>query len=659
MLFLLSAFPFVVLFLIFVMLRRLTQDSVASTMVTAGVIWSCLTLILTELLSALGLVVQGPIAVSWSIVLLLLLWAIRAQPPATVSQTRSPWSSIQVKWLNADGFEKCASIALLTLVSALGLIALWVAPNNHDGLAYHLPKIMHWIQNGNVNHYPTHIPRQIYLSPLAEYLALQFIVIGSHDYFVNSIQWLAYVGTLIGVWELSTLLGGRRFEKQIAMVLAATMPMGILQSTTPQNDLVVSFFFIAFIVFGLRVVFKNETENKAFLFSVLTGASLGCAILTKSTAYIFAAPFVSYFCVLMVRRHSRKVALSCLGLAAVTVLLVNGVNYTRLYETYGTPLGPTAEPPDAYFPEAPIRLEIEGPSTIISSVLKNLSIHQILPWSEPQDVEETVRRLHSLIHQDPDRLGTNLSRKHGYDLHDFRWNDENFAGNPLFVLCAFLACLIYFRCRFTPQEQEAIKREDKDRSFLFLLLLSMGFLLFCCLINWQPVASRLHLPLFLVAAAPVPVLAGGRQGGKSRALGHAVAVILLLQAIPYIVYNNKHKAVGIDENSLTLFDRSYYLENSQVKQSYNAIIQKLISSDCREVGLMSGRDEMEYLLWVPVLEAQIDLRIEHIRVSNKSEMHRARLAPFQPCAIVHLALQGQDSFRIEWLGSGPGTDVGL
>lgn len=93
-------------------------------------------------------------------------------------------------------------------------------------------------------------------------------------------------------------LGGERFRpliveefagKKFAAICAAfavTLPMGILQSTSTQNDYVVSFWLLTFVLFTIRYV---RTSIPGYAYAL--GLSLGLAILTKAIAYIFALPF--------------------------------------------------------------------------------------------------------------------------------------------------------------------------------------------------------------------------------------------------------------------------------------------------------------------------------------------------------------------------------
>src|SRR2546426_7647634 len=47
---------------------------------------------------------------------------------------------------------------------------------NWDSLTYHLPRVMHWIQQGSVRHYPTACISQIQMGPWAAFVQTHLIL---------------------------------------------------------------------------------------------------------------------------------------------------------------------------------------------------------------------------------------------------------------------------------------------------------------------------------------------------------------------------------------------------------------------------------------------------------------------------------------------------
>ena len=84
---------------------------------------------------------------------------------------------------------------IIILVPLL-LLAVFIPPNNWDSMAYHLPRIQHWLQNGNIYPYPTNITRQIATSPLSEYIILNLQLLSSSDFFANLVQYIALINII-------------------------------------------------------------------------------------------------------------------------------------------------------------------------------------------------------------------------------------------------------------------------------------------------------------------------------------------------------------------------------------------------------------------------------------------------------------------------------
>jgi len=95
---------------------------------------------------------------------------------------------------------------------------------------------MHWAQNASVSHYPTANLRQLQFGPAAEYILLHLQVLSDSDRWANLVQWLAMVGSVALASLLARHWGAGRSGEWLAGILVATLPMGILQSSTTQND---------------------------------------------------------------------------------------------------------------------------------------------------------------------------------------------------------------------------------------------------------------------------------------------------------------------------------------------------------------------------------------------------------------------------------------
>jgi hypothetical protein len=55
-------------------------------------------------------------------------------------------------------------------------------------MSYHLARVAHWGQNHTVAFYPTHIVRQLYQPPWAEYAMLHLYILAGGDRLANLVQ---------------------------------------------------------------------------------------------------------------------------------------------------------------------------------------------------------------------------------------------------------------------------------------------------------------------------------------------------------------------------------------------------------------------------------------------------------------------------------------
>ena len=98
-------------------------------------------------------------------------------PPPAFSLARLRW--IVVACARVDRLPPCARrldlamAAWIAVVVALtGAIALFAVPITWDSMTYHLARVAHWAQDHTVAFYPTHVVRQLYPPPWAEYAML-------------------------------------------------------------------------------------------------------------------------------------------------------------------------------------------------------------------------------------------------------------------------------------------------------------------------------------------------------------------------------------------------------------------------------------------------------------------------------------------------------
>ncbi len=152
--------------------------------------------------------------------------------------------------------HKITRVIVVLLILSL-ILALIYPTNNYDALTYHMARVGHWLQNENISHYKTHNLRQIIFPPFAEWVILHLQILTGGDRFANSVQLFFFAGCIVAVSLIAKSLGANRTQQILTAVIACFIPMAILQSNTTQNDIVASFFVLAFVYYSLKIFRKN------------------------------------------------------------------------------------------------------------------------------------------------------------------------------------------------------------------------------------------------------------------------------------------------------------------------------------------------------------------------------------------------------------------
>jgi hypothetical protein len=579
--------------------------SIRSVLLRATVVWGSVLVVITEILSWFrGLTVDG-LAISWAV-----LTTVSA---AYLARRRIGLPDLKLRW---PGLLPVAMMLLIVVVVlGTGLIAAFGWSSQWDSMVYHLSRVDHWIQNQTVGFYPTHIIRQLYNPPGAEYAILHFQVLGGDERWSHAAQWLSMFGSILGVSEIARLLGASSAGQLFSAAFAATLPMGILQAPGTQNDYVTTLWLVCMTESALAPPSRAR--------SFQTGASLGLAILSKGTALIFAGPLLLSMPHLTTgswgMRLRRAVPI------ALTALMLNLPHWTRNLDTFGTPLGP-AKLGSADARNDQLTNEAISPEILLSNVVRNLGLHVGTTSTRVnRALTSAVVRGHAWLGLSvTDQRSTRLDPKTQYEIVG-KPNDPDRTGNPLHLVLILLTI-----CRI------AISKTLRRRPYLarFGAGLGAAFLLFCLLLKWQPWNSRLHLPLFVLASPLV-----GLTWGTVPGMMWVTTILLAAGAIPSLLRNKLAPLVGrhtiFDTPSLDQMFYSFSGHSSSTERAYVAAAQVIDRHDCSHVGLILGWDDWEHPLWRLIPEPMHRSRqIEHVAVANRSAALAKSHPEVTPCAIL-------------------------
>ncbi|WP_052345270.1 ArnT family glycosyltransferase [Planktothrix rubescens] len=360
MLSLLLLTPCVVLWLFFYAQGQFWRQSLLS----AFVVWGLLITGITEFLSLFNFFTIASVLGVWLFLNFISIFVyLRVYSLPVLDLFRFTKEQLKMR----SRFLLFVLMSVIFIVVIIGLIAILSPPNNWDSMDYHLSRVVHWIQNHSIKHYPTSYTPQLYQNPWSEYVILHFQILTGGDYLANFVQCFSMVGSIIGISLIAQQLGANFNGQIFAAVFVATIPMGILQASNTQNDYVLAFWLVCLAHFILSAIQQKDRINWVNAFYI--GSTTGLAILSKGTSYFYVLPFLIWFGLYSLKQLKWQFWKPNLIIAIITISL-NISHYFRNYQVFGSFLGSPGD----------YRNGVINLSTLISNVLRNVALHLGSPF---------------------------------------------------------------------------------------------------------------------------------------------------------------------------------------------------------------------------------------------------------------------------------------
>jgi 4-amino-4-deoxy-L-arabinose transferase-like glycosyltransferase len=586
--------------------------------------WGTLLVVIIEGISLFHLLVRSVFVFSWLIAdSILLVITLRFWQQRTRQSLGGLWTSIRQKLLDFDLQKLTPSFLQVFLVGSSGMVvvallvnAFFSAPNTYDSLTYHLPRIMQWMQNQSVAHFPTNNIRQISLNPWAEFAMMALYLLSDSDVYVAGVQWFSMLSSLVGVSLIANLLSEQPLAPIFAALGTLSIPMGVLQATSTQNDYVVTFWLVCFYSFGLLLM--KKPGNRIYLLGV--SLSLGLAILTKGTAYLFAPPFFLWLIIALFRKRGWRTVVPHYLIPLIgIVLLVNAGHFSRNLALFRSPLGPHFY----------VQNEIFGLGPTVSNLIRNISLHTAIG---PKTLTKTLNNLLLLLHN---ATGQDINDERTTYFVEFHFTEENVphensVGNPLHLL-GIIATILYFA------RPSYIRLHP--RQVIYGLCLMAAFILFNVYLKWQPWHSRLHLPLFVLWTPLVSILLTENLPKRWARISGG---FLILYAGYWMIFNQTRPLFSDASYFRLPREEQYFIDwpNPDIlHEQYKQLVGAIISTNCHTIGLINSGENREYPLWVMLKERSYKVHIEQILIPIFDQGLSAplRKQPFTPCLLVSLA----------------------
>jgi hypothetical protein len=574
----------------------------------AAIVLGAFVAISSEGLSLLNAINRPALSLVWSAALVITLALCWQGADLAKEKTANFWKSVRFRI--GSKTEQSTLLVLLFFTSILFLVARIAPPNTNDSLSYHMSRVMHWVQNQGLGHYPTVIDRQLWMPPWAEMAVMQLYLFQGDDGLVNLVQWFSMGASLVVVSLIAKRLGASPRGQLFAALFCVTLPMGILQATSTQTDYVTAFWLASLAYYALLAHQRRLSPLEWLLLCL----AVALGVMTKGTFYTYALPFLAWLLISTLRRIGGWPTVLYALVGLMVVVSLNAGVWTRNTLTYGFPLGP---------PEAIGHLSNEAlsPGILLSNLMRNSTLNLGTPYGVVNGpFTDVVRKLHQLIGQDLNDPRTSLDE---YRIK--RYLHEDRAGNPFHFLLIPLTLL-------------ALVKTDRDQQqhalpWIFALLVLAIFLIFSAVYKWQSTGNRLLLPFFVVWA-PLAGLALGRH--RFRYPATAIALILVIAGISPLFSNPSRALLPFSPDFANLLTTPraelLFANTPEVMPSYLSLAADIRESGCQEIGIKIKSSDAEYPLWFLLTSESFSPHIEHIDPPPPSGQYQSQ--GFQPCAVV-------------------------
>lgn len=572
-------------------------------------VFSTILVLITEITSIFNVLNFKFIVVGWIVVCIINIFYLYPKKEKLINFISAQKRLFTSSFYKLNKYERCLLFSIISILVIVFVQGIIYPPNNWDSMTYHLARITNWVSHQSVQHYPTHIFRQLYQPPFSEFVIMHFNILNNGDYFTNSVQLIFLIFSFFAVTSIIEKFGISGKIKLIAVALVVTIPEAILQASSSQNDIVVSFFTLTSIYFAIKSIDEIKFQNYLFL-----GLSIGLGLLTKGTAYIFLAPIVLIYAISVLIHLIKTKNKLYLVYSIITVLIIISINSGHFYRNYklsNNILGIDKSESKMYSNEN------MTPTLLLSSIVKNAGLH-IGPYPINKISNNFINRFHSLI-------GVNLNDNQ-QNFNNMKYtgspaipNHEDTAPNPIhFFLILTSVIIISLTIR--------INKKDFNRPLLYLTMAMMQAILFCLYLKWQPWHTRIHTPLFMLS---LPLICYSISiNNKYKKMIHLLIPVIIFYAFCMVLLNRSRPlitiyhsfSIGRITSRISIFDdryKKYFSNRNNLYEEYYSTTEIASKSNFKNIGLIMGTDDWEYPIFCRFDSKEINPI--HIMISNISK----------------------------------------
>jgi len=488
-------------------------------------------------------------------------------------------------------------------------ISLLTVPYNWDSMSYHLARIAHWKQNASVAHYTTGELRQLTSPVLGEFVNLQVYIFWGkwNDSALNLLQTFSYVFNTVLIYGIGKKTGLSLKNCFIAMVLYISMPIAYAEALSTQVDEFATVWLLMFVYLALDFTDRKLEWNwkgVAEVFAIACTMPFG--YLTKPSVLPGMLLMGVWILVANLRKkcNVRIIVPYMFCIVLISIILISPEVYRNIITFHAISS-----------PQAGAR-QIVGtlnPFYLLINFMKNIAdnLTNIYVYNGGAIISKGVFKMASILGVD---INSPAIAEDGleYIINTPQNYSHDSAGNPVIVI-SFLVLLLLFIFRR--------KKSQKGKIDQYFIYAGLAFILFACIVRWEPYTSRYMLSYMALLC---PAVAGQIQHIENQSqMKYYIAVGFLYFFCVVDLYGltNYHAEICYKQHQRARRSDGYFYYNEDAISSYNGLADAVIVGKYRTVGLEVPGGSYEYPIWAMLQNTHIQIEsvLEEANVSSVYE----------------------------------------
>lgn len=610
---------FVLLVLLFIKLHN-PKDRTAAFF-ECIVVWNLWSFVLAEVLSGMKLLTAPAVAAGWGILDIVLIGFI------IVAWHRGG----RISGFAAELGQAVSNNKLLWIAGMIVLgLAVLTVPYNWDSMTYHLPRMMHWVQNRSVDHYAANDIRQLASPVLAEFINVQvYLLSGKRDILLNLLQAVSYLVNSWIIYRIAGKIGADRRHAYLSALLFMTMPIAFAEALNTQVDLFATLWMLIFVYcfIDLFETDKLTADRDTLQKCLMMAACVALGYLAKPSVDVGMA--VLLFCLLIrcVRRHDAWQVLLKLAVCALPVVLLPLIpEWVRNYHTFSSLGDSSVGSGQLVGTLAPNYVALN----FIKNCVQNCPSKYLYDSDElmPKIVRGIARVLRADINAPSISAGGYV-----YELSEPPVYNHDSATGPVVMILAVLCFILY------------LLRREKTRSAgnSYTLYSVLPFVVFCVIVRWSPFITR-FMVTYLAMLCPMigyQIQQMSAEGKMKRFRDAAVPIIYFLCLTELFSLTRFHQEMWHEEASTRPV--GYFAHNTEIRPEYVEVFSWINEKGYSALGIKVGELSFEYPIWV--MTESPNIRIENVLVQNKSAVYED-MSYIPECVIVDKGYENDETITV-------------